>query len=151
MREPEGERDGDGGGGAGVAADTEFILREAIEDQVDGKDYEEEEELAQPDDQLPSRRESGEAAGTRVRNATCLSKRQGAMMGPRRQRPGERHSPLLTPRWKLKAFRAKWTARASRSRAKIKLSANRRIVRGKLLLIQSPDKLRSVKRACSGE
>jgi hypothetical protein len=63
VREPEGERDGDGGGGAGVAADTEFILREAIEDQVDGKDYEEEEELAQPDDNLPARRVPGEAAG----------------------------------------------------------------------------------------
>ena len=57
---------------------------------------------------------------------------------------------MLTPRWKLKAFRAKWTARAGRSRAKIKLSANRRVVRGKVratsLDEQHPCGLRTVKR-----
>ena len=66
MREPEGERDGDGGGGAGVAADTEFILREAIKVKI--KSFAKTTRRRRnwrspPDDQLPSRRESGEAAG----------------------------------------------------------------------------------------
>ena len=149
MREPEGERDGDGGGGAGVAADTEFILREAIEVKI--KSFAKTTRRRRNwRSQTTSCHRGANRAKRPVRNSTCLSKRQGAMMGPRRQRPGERHSPLLTPRWKLKAFRAKWTARAGKSRAKIKLSANRRIVRGKVratsLDEQHPCGLRTVKR-----
>ena len=79
MREPEGERDGDGGGGAGVAGDTEVFLGEAVEDQVNSKDDEEEEELAQPDDQLPARRVEASAA----QKKTCATDAPTSTVGHR--------------------------------------------------------------------